>query len=143
MHKIVLVGDYKHYLRPIGVRDVSNRTIELKKGISQVNNYCNYLEKSSLQIEEKVFDLSEYTIYKFLVFQYPMPLPLDKVDIIMYDYGNFTEIIDRLNKPQLGDFIQLMFKNIRILDFDSNEYNMIPLETKVNDWTYIRHIYAK
>ncbi|MBU3198273.1 hypothetical protein LL037_21260 [Clostridium estertheticum] len=142
-NKILVVGDYKHFLRPIGVLDVSNKSLEVTKAVKQVNKYYDFINDGNIKIKEEYFNFSCYEKYRLLLFHFPMPLPLNEdKDIMIYDWTNLQQMLIEQNICSLKELILYIKKEIANAKINVCKYSYVPQEIKVGEWTYVKYIYA-
>ncbi|NFE79996.1 hypothetical protein FC820_09455 [Clostridium sporogenes] len=142
-NKIFVIGDYKHFLRPIGILDVSNKSGEVIKAIKQINEYYDFINDEDIKVKEENFNFTCYKGYKLLLFQFPMPLPLNEdEDIIIYDWTNLQQILMVQEIYSLKELIHYIERKVANIKINSCKYSFVSQDINVGEWTYKKYIYV-
>lgn len=133
--KEIIICDYKHFLMPINTSETIFRIKEVDKGIEQITKYLEFIKS-----EDLLGLKNEYKYFGLLLSRNPLPMPIkNRQNIYITDNNTLQKLLKRnVNFESLMTSLH----DRSDLEITSNDFFFDEIRTIVDDWTFVRKIYA-
>lgn len=144
VNKSLFVIDYKHYLIPLNANETIFKLAEIKKAIKRVCDYKSLIvaHPEIINVYYTKFDTT-YTVTPLLLCKWPIPVPIStNEELYVLTINQFEDLIVNktgLLRDKIENFYLNLFNN---LDKRASNLKIIKDAIKVDEWTYVRSIYA-